>query len=247
MKKLYFSSNVLNISFSNETNYILLKPGKYLFEAYGASGGGDGANADTTSRIPNEKECLDQINVTKFGGNTKCNKVGSQPGAGGYSRGIFTARSTTPIYVLTGGKGNYGEGERPGGFNGGGSACSTRSSSGSGGGATDFRLFYNSLYSRILVAGGGGGSDDFTIDFANAPYMGANDGSGGSGGLIGQAMWEDGKSIWQTAYPNGAKNNVPEMTLSTAKTPLQAGTVQYLKELGYEVPAELIPPEYVEV
>ena len=192
MKKLYFSSNVLNISFSNETNYILLKPGKYLFEAYGASGGGDGANADTTSRIPNEKECLDQINVTKFGGNTKCNKVGSQPGAGGYSRGIFTARSTTPIYVLTGGKGNYGEGERPGGFNGGGSACSTRSSSGSGGGATDFRLFYNSLYSRILVAGGGGGSDDFTIDFANAPYMGANDGSGGSGGLIGQAMWEDG-------------------------------------------------------
>lgn len=62
-----------------------------------------------------------------------------------------------------------------------------------------------------------------------------------------KAMWEDGKSIWQTAYPNGAKNNVPEMTLSTAKTPLQAGTVQYLKELGYEVPAELIPPEYVEV
>ena len=62
-----------------------------------------------------------------------------------------------------------------------------------------------------------------------------------------KAMWEDGKSIWQTAYPNGAKNNVPEMTLSTAKTPLQAGTVQYLNELGYEVPAELIPPEYVEV
>ena len=191
MRKLYFSSNVLNISFSQEPNYILLKPGQYLFEAYGASGGG-GTNADTTSRIPNKQECLDQNIVTKFEGNTICRKDGSQPGAGGYSRGIFTAKSTTPIYVLTGGKGNYGQGEKKGGFNGGGSACATKSSSGSGGGATDFRVFYNSLYSRILVAGGGGGSDDFAVASATNPYMGSNDGSGGSGGLPGQAMWEDG-------------------------------------------------------
>lgn len=61
-----------------------------------------------------------------------------------------------------------------------------------------------------------------------------------------KAMWEDGKSIWQTAYPNGKDNDVPAMTLSTAKTPLQAGTVQYLKEHGYTVPESLIPPEYVE-
>lgn len=61
-----------------------------------------------------------------------------------------------------------------------------------------------------------------------------------------KAMWEDGKSIWQTAYPNGKDNDVPALTLSTAKTPLQAGTVQYLKEHGYTVPENLIPPEYVE-
>lgn len=62
-----------------------------------------------------------------------------------------------------------------------------------------------------------------------------------------KAMWEDYADTWKTAYVNGANNNVPEMTLQAAKTPLHAGTVQYLTELGYEVPAELIPAEYVPV
>lgn len=62
-----------------------------------------------------------------------------------------------------------------------------------------------------------------------------------------KCMWEDHSDIWKTAYVNGANNNVPEMTLQAAKTPLHAGTVQYLTELGYEVPAELIPAEYVPV
>ena len=62
-----------------------------------------------------------------------------------------------------------------------------------------------------------------------------------------KAMWEDYADIWKTAYVNGANNNVPEMTLQAAKTPLHAGTVQYLTELGYEGPAELIPPESVPV
>ena len=62
-----------------------------------------------------------------------------------------------------------------------------------------------------------------------------------------KCMWEDHADIWKTAYVNGANNNVPEMTLQAAKTPLHAGTVQYLTELGYEVPAELIPAEYVPV
>jgi tartronate-semialdehyde synthase len=52
-----------------------------------------------------------------------------------------------------------------------------------------------------------------------------------------KCMWEDHSDIWKTAYVNGANNNVPEMTLQAAKTPLHAGTVQYLTELGYEVPA----------
>jgi len=62
-----------------------------------------------------------------------------------------------------------------------------------------------------------------------------------------KCMWEDHADIWKTAYVNGANNNVPEMTLQAAKTPLHAGTVQYLTELGYTVPADLIPPEYVPV
>ncbi len=62
-----------------------------------------------------------------------------------------------------------------------------------------------------------------------------------------KAMWEDGKEIWQNAYPVGANNDVPAMTLQAAATPLHAGTVQYLVEHGYEVPENLIPPEYVPV
>ena len=62
-----------------------------------------------------------------------------------------------------------------------------------------------------------------------------------------KAMWEDYDEVWKTAYASGANNNVPEMTLQAASTPLHAGTVQYLTELGYEVPEELIPPEYVPV
>ena len=62
-----------------------------------------------------------------------------------------------------------------------------------------------------------------------------------------KAMWEDGKEIWQNAYPVGAENDVPAMTLQAAATPLHAGTVQYLVEHGYEVPEDLIPEEYVPV
>ena len=61
-----------------------------------------------------------------------------------------------------------------------------------------------------------------------------------------KAMWKDGKTIWQTAYPNGKNNDVPQMTLDVAKTPLQAGTVLYLKKHGYTIPENLIPPEYTE-
>lgn len=59
------------------------------------------------------------------------------------------------------------------------------------------------------------------------------------------AMWNAGKNIWQSAYPVGKDNDVPNMTLAAAGTPLQAGTVQWLVEHGYDVPAELIPAEYV--
>ena len=62
-----------------------------------------------------------------------------------------------------------------------------------------------------------------------------------------KAMWEEEADTWKNAYQIGADNNIPELTLKAASTPLHAGTVQYLTELGYEVPQELIPEEYVPV
>lgn len=61
-----------------------------------------------------------------------------------------------------------------------------------------------------------------------------------------KAIFEDGKSIWQAAYPSGAENDYVAMTLAST-VPLHAGTVQYFVEQGIEVPENLIPPEYVAV
>ncbi|MDD5006991.1 MAG: TAXI family TRAP transporter solute-binding subunit [Syntrophorhabdaceae bacterium] len=46
------------------------------------------------------------------------------------------------------------------------------------------------------------------------------------------------------AFPAVKGKNLCEMTLQTAPIPLHAGSVKYLKEKGYKVPAKLIPPEY---
>lgn len=61
-----------------------------------------------------------------------------------------------------------------------------------------------------------------------------------------KAVFEDGKAIWQAAYPTGADNDYVALTLAST-VPLHAGTVQYLTEIGVEVPEELIPEEYVAV
>jgi len=58
-----------------------------------------------------------------------------------------------------------------------------------------------------------------------------------------KAMCEGGKQVWQTAYAQGANNNILELSLKSP-VPLHAGTVKYLKEKGYTVPANLIPAEY---
>ncbi len=58
-----------------------------------------------------------------------------------------------------------------------------------------------------------------------------------------KAMWEGGKSVWQTAYPSAANINVLELTLKSS-IPLHAGAVRYLTEHGIKVPDRLIPPEY---
>lgn len=60
-----------------------------------------------------------------------------------------------------------------------------------------------------------------------------------------KAIVEDGRQVWADAYPVGANNNIPELTIKSS-VPLHAGTVQYLKEIGVDVPSHLIPPEYQE-
>ncbi|MBQ6464845.1 MAG: TAXI family TRAP transporter solute-binding subunit [Oscillospiraceae bacterium] len=49
------------------------------------------------------------------------------------------------------------------------------------------------------------------------------------------------------AYPATGKYDLVDLLLSSACSKLHAGTVQYLTELGVEVPANLIPDEYVPV
>lgn len=61
-----------------------------------------------------------------------------------------------------------------------------------------------------------------------------------------KAMFDDAKATWQSAYPVGAENDLVQLTLASS-IPLHAGTVQYLTEIGVEVPEHLIPEEYVPV
>lgn len=65
---------------------------------------------------------------------------------------------------------------------------------------------------------------------------------------VGYKMWhalmsEQGKELWGNAYPAGKNVDLIEVTLNSP-IPLHAGTVEYLKENGVDVPENLIPPEY---
>lgn len=55
----------------------------------------------------------------------------------------------------------------------------------------------------------------------------------------------EGRKIWEAAFPSGAKQDFVKLTLDSS-VPLHAGTVQYLKEKGVDVPKNLIPEEYKE-
>ncbi len=58
-----------------------------------------------------------------------------------------------------------------------------------------------------------------------------------------KAIYENQK-MWINTMPTAAKNDMIKMTLQSP-IPLHAGAVQYIEEKGIEVPAHLIPPEYV--
>ncbi|MBQ9243520.1 MAG: hypothetical protein IJ165_09940 [Proteobacteria bacterium] len=129
-------------SYTGSPESVVLVPGTYLFEAWGASGGGT-----IDEGVFHEPET----------------------GFGGYTAGKLTIEKPTTIYIYVGGQGanaKLNQASVPGGWNGGGTGSwdtTDNEAAGGGGGATDFRLVggnwnsFDSLKSRIMVAGAGGG------------------------------------------------------------------------------------------
>nr|MDB9643933.1 glycine rich domain-containing protein [Clostridioides difficile] len=128
-------AKIYDFNYIHGEQEVVLPPGKYLLECWGAAGGGG-------------------IRIVDFNLRSK----------GGYSKGELTLRKETTLYVYAGSKGsNYGSTFNGGGKammhespSGGGILYCN------GGGATDIRLIggswdnEQSLLSRIIVAGGGG-------------------------------------------------------------------------------------------
>ena len=152
----------LEFSKKCDINEVNLQRGRYLFEAWGASGGSGIDSKGNTGK-----------------------------GMGGYVSGMIKISSPTKLLIIVGGEGsssNKSYNTFPGGCNGGGaggkSESDTKCSGSGGGGATDIRLLdgewsdFNSLMSRIIVAGGGGGSSYHGV--RDLYYYG-----GSGGGLVG--------------------------------------------------------------
>lgn len=126
---------------------IVLSPGVYRFELWGAQGG--------NGRFQNEKTIRE-----------------GSGGKGAYAAGTINLIGTTRLFLYIGGKGEdqiyYDKTAAKGGFNGGGKGGVDMNvedipeSSGGGGGATDVRLIkgntLQALKSRLIVAAAGGGS-----------------------------------------------------------------------------------------
>lgn len=122
----------LNLPYTGASKQIVLPPGMYLLECWGAQGG-----AYDTSWIGGNGGYSNGM-ITIFENTTFYL----------YAGGAGTRVTTT----------NQLQG---GGFNGGGSAITTASfyKPGGGGGGTDIRINSDSLTARVIVAGGGGGGN----------------------------------------------------------------------------------------
>ncbi|HBF0343514.1 TPA: hypothetical protein KO142_003566 [Clostridioides difficile] len=173
-------AKVYDFNYIHGEQEVVLPPGKYLLECWGAAGGGGSSIADSNLRSK-----------------------------GGYSKGELTLKKETTLHIYTGEKGSNYSPFNGGGrammherlSNGEILYCN-------GGGATDIRLVEGnwdneqSLLSRIIVAGGGGrnnfetkggdgggdaGGDGFKADSKGTQTSGGkgeagSDGSFGKGG-----------------------------------------------------------------
>lgn len=135
-KRIYI---VIDYIYKAATDTIVLEPGIYTMECWGARGANGRVNG----------------------------AVGGRPGYGGYAVGTLVLARQTTFYINVGGAGGMGSGKvgGAGGWNGGaaGGRDGDDDPGGGGGGASDIRLIggawseITSLRSRIIVAGGGGG------------------------------------------------------------------------------------------
>jgi type II secretory pathway pseudopilin PulG len=151
--------------------------GKYRLEVWGASGG--------------EPQIIGTNNKILY------------QGKGGYSVGTVRLKKGDVLYLHAGGKGassTQSSVERPGGYNGGGTAnASDNGDRTGGGGASDICIVpkddvayteANHKYYRVIVAGGGGGGSSYNTNPITAD-------TGVGGGLTG------GQGGYRTAGSNG--------------------------------------------
>ena len=125
------NNRVYVFNYTGNPEEILLPPGRYCMEAWGARGG-------------------------NYGMNTYSGYMSVSGGNGAYVKGEIMLMKDTKFYAFVGGAGQ--DNGMTGGYNGGGNAGGNGGFGAGGGGATDIRYGGTSLYDRILVAGGGGGS-----------------------------------------------------------------------------------------
>ena len=151
-----------DFSFTNSVQELLLTPGIYKLECWGAQGGAAYNNSGQTL----------------------------QGGLGGYSTGTLTVASSVNCFIYVGGAGMLADTsthKAAGGFNGGGNIlynyyADNTVLSGSGGGASDIRLGADSVYARVIVAGGGGGNASYSSSqTSSGMYGGGLEGGAGKG------------------------------------------------------------------
>lgn len=178
------SGDIINCPYTGSYKQIILPPGQYQLQCWGAQGG-KGYTGTGSSSTPT-------VDSTAAVG-----------GYQGYSYGTLLLTSNTTLYLYTGGHGQSSNSTTrgtliPGGFNGGGNSyvryyTTAYSSCGSGGGASDIRIGSNSLYARVIVAGGGGGSGGYSDNLAKS-----------GGGLTGYSSTTDYQATQTSAGTGGS-------------------------------------------
>lgn len=177
-----------NFNYTGEAQSVVLKPGVYKLECWGAQGG--------------------SINSTYYGG-----KGGYSVGLI-----TIMADTTIYVRVGGQGGGGTATGAKTGGFNGGGAGYTSSSTyvECGGGGASDVRIDRDSIYARVIVAGGGGGAGSYnTSNRYNGGYGGGTTGGTGSQYSTSYKAGTGGsETVRGTSYYGSTENSTTYGTLA---------------------------------